>query len=224
MKGDETENKKIGCTVNLLVRVTSSWCFRHSTRFSQSQSDRIYVCVCVCVCVCVLYLLRISTSQRSIRRRCTSATSTNCVTCICRLRTTQVQHSHSHTHTHTHTPCPSGVWLLCGVHRGGLHSAAVLGAAALGRASSEGVPSLPGSDRVAPQRRTLPQSHPLLQQGEGETTQLHTHTHTQLHTHTPADRGRYSLWCGVGVDGQEETPRSNHPPSLWKFDHWCVIK
>lgn len=24
MKGDETENKKIGCTVNLLVRVTSS--------------------------------------------------------------------------------------------------------------------------------------------------------------------------------------------------------
>lgn len=54
------------------------------------------------------------------------------------------------------------------VCRGRVHPAVILGAAALGRASSEGVPALSCSDRVAPQGGTLQESHPLLQQGEGE--------------------------------------------------------
>ncbi|KAM7421851.1 hypothetical protein PAMA_010079 [Pampus argenteus] len=49
-------------------------------------------------------------------------------------------------------------------YRGRLHSAPILGAAALGRAASEGVPALSRSDRVAPQGGALPQGHPLLQQ------------------------------------------------------------
>lgn len=63
-------------------------------------------------------------------------------------------------------------------HRGGLHAAPVLGAAAVGGSTSAGVSALPGSERVASQRGSLPQSHPLLQQGQGR-TRAHTKMHTQ---------------------------------------------
>ncbi len=83
-------------------------------------------------------------------------------------------------HTHTYTQCGrcvTVVLLYLYVHRGCVHSAVILGAAALGRETSERVPALSCSDRVAPQGGAVPQSHPLLQQGKGKGSHTHTHTH-----------------------------------------------
>lgn len=62
-------------------------------------------------------------------------------------------------------------------HRGSVHSAPVLGAAAVGGSTPAGISPLPGSERVASQRGSLSQGHPLLQQGQGT-----THTHTNMLT------------------------------------------
>lgn len=52
--------------------------------------------------------------------------------------------------------------------RGGVHPAAVLGAAAVGGPAPEGFPPLPVSERVAAQGEPQPQNPALLQQGEGK--------------------------------------------------------
>lgn len=52
--------------------------------------------------------------------------------------------------------------------RGGLHPAAVLGAAAVGGPAPEGFPPLPVSERVAAEGEPQPENPALLQQGEGK--------------------------------------------------------
>lgn len=73
---------------------------------------------------------------------------------------------------HSGTPPPKNQYIfmrmtfdLC---RGGLHPAAVLGAAAVGGPAPEGLPPLPVSERVAAQGEPESEDPPLLQQGQGE--------------------------------------------------------
>lgn len=153
MKGDETENKKIGCTVNLLVRCVLSklvrWNCCHvtsrrllQTRFVSSQN---------------FYKSEINKEEMYIRY----------IHKLCDIHLQAENFTGTVTHTRTLTHVHAGTDA-CSLHRGRLHSAAVLGAASLGGTSSQRVPALSCSDRVAPQGRPVSQSNPLLQQGQGE--------------------------------------------------------
>ena len=90
MKGDEPENKKLGCTVGLLVRAAAAAAATAAPAATAASPPTF---------TNFLFLFRISTNPRSTRSRCLSATSTSCVSCTCRQRTTPVQHTHTAVHT-----------------------------------------------------------------------------------------------------------------------------
>lgn len=163
MKGDETDNKKIGCTVNLLVRFNR---FSSPGRTSPQLQTELFVFGIFSE------FLQVGDQQGGDVHPLHPQTVWYAppgweLHWYC-------AHAHSITYNHTHTLTHSPVhaeWQVCvWSHRGGVHSAALLGAAALGRAASQRLPALSRSDRVASQGGALPQSHPLLQQGQGEST------------------------------------------------------
>ena len=72
-----------------------------------------------------------------------------------------------------HHSLTSDLWPLPPAHRGGVHLAALLGAAPVGGPGAQGLPPLPLTERVAAQGEPQPQDPPLLQQGEGKSLNGH---------------------------------------------------
>ena len=86
LEGEESGDKRMTCTVNLLVSQSCTWvsglpCWQ--TLWTVLVSSKLHVANSSPRCPC-----RISTRMRSTDRRCTSAISTSCVTCTYSVTTT----------------------------------------------------------------------------------------------------------------------------------------
>lgn len=148
MKGDETENKKIGCTVNLLVGVLS--CRSAASFYFTNKNHFFFLCTrSDCGCLCFVssqnfYKSEINKEEmyiRYIHKLCDMHLQAENYTGAARAVTATT---------------PKHVSDVCFTCRGCLHPAAVLGAAALGRAARQRVPASSRSDRVAPKGGPLP--------------------------------------------------------------------
>lgn len=74
------ENKKIGGSVNLMVRsFMSFYSGFYKSIYGETNSPFMFI-----------LKIRTSTNQRSTKKTCTSVISTSCVTCISKQRTSQV--------------------------------------------------------------------------------------------------------------------------------------